>query len=214
MSLLGTNNRIMLIPALVVAICLGALGSAAYENVRNPLFGCFSEWSIGITTLGRSSLVDAMYQDIGRGFSQNYSISSFYSLHETVFAAFLATIIIASKILMPEEMKLIGITDASQRAEVLNKHLRRFVRALTLLIIAFLVFFQVNRSYSEYKNNAIVHVNQAITICAPAISEKEIEGLYGDFSSIRTRADYVALDDKLQAIAKTNDLYFPEFRVY
>ncbi|MCP4365714.1 MAG: hypothetical protein GY800_10515 [Planctomycetes bacterium] len=214
MSLLGTNNRTMLVPALVAAVCIGALGSAAYENIRNPLFGYFSEWSIRITTLGRGDMVDAMYQDIGMGFSQNYSISSFYSLHETVFAAFLATIIIASKILMPEEMKLIGITDTAKRAEVLNKHLRRFVRALTLLIIAFLVFFQVNRSYSEYKNNAIVHVNQAITICAPAISEKEVEGLYSDFSSIRTRADYVALDDKLKAIAKANDLYFPEFRVY
>lgn len=201
--------------SIAFVISLGAAGSVAWENIRNPLFGYFSELSVRITTLWKASLLDSMYQDIGMGFSQNYSISSFYSLHETVFAAFLGAVIIASKILTSKEMMDSSChPDAAKRAEHFNKHFKRFLNALALMIVALLVFFQVNRLYSEYKNNAVLHIHQAITICSPSISEDETKKLYSEFSSIRTRDDYVKLDANLKNIAKQNNLYFPEFRVF
>ncbi len=210
-----TGNLRKIILGLILAIFAGALGSALWENVRDPVFGYFSECSIRITTLGSSALLDAMYQEIGRGFSQNYSISSYYSLHETVFAVFLATVLIASRIFMAKEMEMNGLTaDTSEKTHYLEHRIRRFLYALTVMILALLVFFQICRLSDEYKNNAILHIHQSITICSPFVSANEIEKFYSEFSSIRSRDDYIKLNEKLRTISEKNDLYFPEFKVF
>ncbi len=215
MFTLRSDNTSKIVIGLIGAILVGALGSAVWENLRNPLFGCFSEFSVRITTLWTKTYLDAMYQEIGRGFSQNYSISSYYSLHETVFAVFLATVLIAAKIFMSKKMDMTGsAADTSEKMHYLERRIRTFLTALTLMILALLVFFQICRLSDEYKNNAILHIHQAVTICAPFISETETEGLYSDFSSIRSRDDYIKLDGKLRSIAKKNNLYFPEFEVF
>ncbi|MCQ4574745.1 MAG: hypothetical protein NOU37_05810 [Candidatus Brocadiales bacterium] len=210
-----TGNLRNIILGLILAIFAGALGSALWQSVRNPLFSHFSEPSVIITTLGSSALLDAMYQEIGRGFSQNYSISSYYSLHETVFAVFLATVLIASRIFMAKERNMTNVTaDASEKTHYLEHRIRRFLYALTVMILALLVFFQICRLSDEYKNNAILHIHQSITICSPFVSANEIEKFYSEFSSIRSRDDYIKLDEKLRTISEKNDLYFPEFKVF
>lgn len=208
------DNMPKIIIGLVIAIFAGAVGSAAWENVRDPLFGYFSEVSVTITTLGKDEYVDAMYREVGMGFSQNYSISSYYSLHETVFAVFLATILIAARIFMSRKMRPGNPEDAPEGYDHLRRRLKTFLYALTVMILALLVFFQISRLSSEYKNNAILHIHQAITICSPYISEKEEKVLYSKFSSIRSREDYVKLDRRLQKIADKNNLRFPEFEVF
>ncbi|MFE1744431.1 hypothetical protein [Coleofasciculus sp. H7-2] len=64
-----------------------------------------------------------------------------------------------------------------------------------------------------YKENAIAHIKQAISICSPHLSNLEIKELNSQFARVKTRNDYILLDKKLRELAANNQLDLPKFDI-
>lgn len=60
------------------------------------------------------------------------------------------------------------------------------------------------------KKKAISSFNQHIRVLAPYISEEEKKFIISDFSTMKSQNDYRKIQEKLQGIAKKNDVELPE----
>lgn len=81
-----------------------------------------------------------------------------------------------------------------------------------LIFITFcLILFNIISIW--YKENAIAHIQQAISICSPHLSNLEVKELNSQFAKIKTRNDYFKLDNKLREIAANYQLDLPKFNI-
>ena len=65
-----------------------------------------------------------------------------------------------------------------------------------------------------YKENAIAHIQYALSSYCPYLSSLEVKELNSQFAIIKTRNDYFELDNKLREIAANNQLDLPDFNIH
>jgi len=66
----------------------------------------------------------------------------------------------------------------------------------------------------SYVNSAISYYHQLDAVSAPFIDQSERMSLRSKFAQIKSKQDYVAIIERLQAIAKQNGQSVPEFSIW
>jgi ABC-type Fe3+ transport system permease subunit len=206
------KNKMKIFLGVIVTILLGFIGSGLWEVVGRSILNFCSFIVIKIITLGQTTLLDYIYKDMGKGLSEHYSINAYY------FPLLLFTIVVICvlDILRRKIKKYLSKSQKEQKITPVDKEkrlskLNKLVFYLILLyiflfIVSFSDYFVVN-----YKDRTRTHFKQCVTICAPYITEKENNLLLSEFALIKSKADYINLNNKIKDIAQQYGLDLPKF---
>lgn len=209
MTKFNVNKYLKVVLGVIGAIFLGAIGSGVWENLLSPLMGVCTELAINIITLGKESFLNSIYEDIAKGFSERYSIELYYTVWFLVFSFFLGYFR-ADKFSLKKKAK--NLSD-DEKEKYANRD-KKFTNYLLFFLVLILFSLIIQGSVDRYKNRAIIYIEQSIRICSPYLSQKEINHLFSQFASIKTKEDYIALDENLRDIAGKNDKELPDFEIF
>lgn len=196
------NKVLGTLAGIVSAILLGVLGSAIWELILRPIVT--PQWLnlISIATLGISSIQNGVYRGVATGFDPKLYTSTYYLLQEitliTISIAILASFS-GNKIEQILQRQVIGIK-------------LKYSLAIVLFAVAISIF--IIWSLEVYESEAVSHIQQALTICSPYMSEEKVKEINSEIARIDSRNDYVVLEKKLREIADKQNIEIPNFNIW
>jgi len=201
---------------------MGAVGSALWEIVASPILSGFSGLLMTIGTLGVPALRDEVYIDVARGLHEDPSI--------TLVAMAIGVLGVVLFFLVRSALTAqVGDDDfepdsSAQPARRGDRVWRRrtsssklqggtWAKALAVNVVL-LVMCGVLLSRLFYVNRAIVYFRQCFDAASPYISEQEEEEILGQFSSMQSRADFIAVTGHMERTVRTHGKHWPEFTIW
>lgn len=199
-------------------VILGAVGSGVWEIAGNPLLRFFSNVAVYIVTFGKEILLDSIYEDIGRGYSEVYSIGVFFFLAIIIACLSLIGFIFIRLIFKDLVARFEGEPERERLTKQKVKRMKRRFQYMwyigALFTLLFIILTTTKFLVALYKNGARSHIYQSVTICSPYISEKEEKELLSKFALIKSRNDYINLNNQLKNIAEQNGVELPELEPF
>lgn len=194
--------------AVASALILGAAGSGLWEMLFKPGLGRLGRFLLNLATLGSVTIRDFAYQSA--------------ALDPTPLASLQLIVLLAQ---VPLFLIVLVMTDRPMRRIVRSRLARKAVaggrkepyvayriRTETLYRRLRLLIIGLNLLISLYTLTAAAVLNQAVivyrvfhtdlAICRPHLSNDEWIQLLSRFASMRSKADYEALHERLAAVAK------------
>lgn len=223
-----TGKKLKWLLGAIGVIFLGALGSGLWRWAFEPLSTWFGKSLFTIATLGLESLRDSIYVDVAKGLHEAPSLILLTVLLLIPMFALsgFSSYIVGEKLGRRDVAKL--VSDAEEKFKNLpskereNKirailesatetsH-RKFVVHITAILAVVMVFCLFQLFIINYTNRAITHFQQCYSICRPFLTENQEEDIMSQYACIQSRADYVALIDRLYATAKKQGIKCPDF---
>jgi len=203
-------------------LLMGAVGSALWEILARPVLIGFSALLMTIGTLGVPSLRDNVYVDVARGLHEDPSITlvamAIGALGVILFVLVRSALIAQAghdDFELDSSAQPAGWSDRIWRRRNLNFKLLGGMRETAITInVVLLVVCVVLLSRLFYVNQAIVHFRQCFDAASPYMSEQEEEEILGQFSSMQSRADFIAVTGRLERTVRSHGKHWPEFTIW
>ncbi len=204
------------------AILAGAVGSVIWDIVLKPATIWLSGLLMTLGTLGISTLRDGVYVEVAKGLHEDPSITlvamALGVLGVTLF--FLVRSVVAKPSdtgdFEPSNSGRLGqrFDRIWQRTTTSDANLSGLLRKALATNVVLLVVCTILLSRLFYINRAIVHFRQCFDAATPYLSEQEEEEILGQFSSMQTRAEFVALTTRMEHVARSHGKRSPEFTLW
>lgn len=176
------KKTIKWILGIIGIIFLGAVGSGLWQIGIEPASSWILDALFKITTLGLSYFEDAFYRDVAKGLHEETSIFTLYFIFVgfTIFFGY------------------IWSTTSGDRASKFNKFRQRW-RGLILKILTIYLFSLLVFQYSTItrRNRIITDFRRRFTIAKSLLDEQEEEFLLSKFSMIKSKQDYLNVNNML-----------------
>ncbi len=203
----------------VAAIFAGAVASVIWEVIVTPSIIWFSGLLMTLGTLGIATLRDNVYIEVARGLHEDPSIT-LVAMAIGVLGVVLF-ILVRGIITKPTEHADFESVNSDrpsrhleriwQRTTAPNARLSGLRRTAlgTNVVLFILCLILLSRLF--YINRAIVYFRQCFDAATPALTEQEEEEVLGQFSSMRTRAEFAEVTTRLEHVAHSHGKRTPEF---
>ena len=203
-------------------LLMGAVGSALWQIVARPVLMGLSGLLMTIGTLGIPSLRDDIYVDVAKGFHEDPSITlvamAIGVLGVTLF------FLVRSALTAQAGDHDFELDSSPQPAGWAERIWRRrnssskllggmWEKAVTVNVVL-LVVCVVLLCRLFYVNQAIVYFRQCFDAASPYISDQEEEEILGQFSSMQSRADFIAITGRLERPVRAHGKRWPEFTIW
>jgi multisubunit Na+/H+ antiporter MnhB subunit len=204
------------------AIGAGAVASVIWEVAVKPALVGLSGFLMTIGTLGIAPLRDDVYVDVARGLHEDPGVTlvamALGGLGVVLFflirGVALRTTAHADFELASPESSDKHVGQIWQRSAPSNARLNWWLRKALGANIVLLILCTILLARLSYINRAIVHFRQCLDAATPYLSEQEEEEILGQFSSLRTRAEFVTVTAHLERVARTHGKSIPEFTIW
>jgi hypothetical protein len=205
----------------VAALSAGAVGAVIWETVLKPASIWLSGLLMTLGTLGIATLRDGVYVEVARGLHEDPSITlvamALGVLGVTLF------FLVRSVVTKPGEHAVFEPANSDrqdqrvervwQRATSQTNLSGRLEQAI-LANVVLLIVCTILLSRLFYINRAIVHFRQCLDAATPFLSEQEEEEVLGQFSTMQTKAEFVAVTSRVEHVAHSNSKRTPEFTLW
>ena len=206
----------------VAFILAGAVVSVIWEIAVKPALIGLSGLLMTVGTLGIATLRDDVYVDIARGRHEDPSMTLVaVTLGGLGVILFFLIRTVATRTTNHADFEI-------AYPEFSDKHNERiwqrsapsdakrgwWLRNALYANIVLLISCTMLLARLSYINGAMVHFRQCFDAATPYLSEQEEEDILGQFSSLRTRAEFVAVTTRLERVARTHGKSTPEFTIW
>ncbi len=199
------------------AILAGAVGAVIWEVVLKPVTIWLSGLLMTLGTLGIASLRDNIYIEVARGLHEDPSIT-LVAMALGVLGVLLFMLVRGSvvKSTDPPDFEPANSDRPDHRLERIWQRTTApnpsglLRKALVTNVVLFIVC-TILLSRLFYINRAIVYFRQCFDAATPYLSEQEEEEILGQFSSMQTRAEFIAVTARLEHVAHEHGKRTPEF---
>jgi len=203
-------------------IILGAIGSGLWQVGIQPIFEWISERVLSLTALGFSSLSEAFYRDLAKGFHEESSLLTLWNVQLILFVGFGAYLgsILGDTLVSSHEKRWNNIiekynkltpdtepaliqeirSDYHKYIETLKRSQRnykRYFRICIIFAVFFLSFIYFRAWTVDLRNKRITGFRQTFTLAKPFLNEQEEEAILANFAAIQNRQDYLKVIKKL-----------------
>ena len=169
-------------------------------------------------TLGITTLRDNVYIEIARGLHEDPSIT----LVAMALGVLVVTLFILVRSVVTKTAEQVDFEPAQpvrehrferiwQKTPATNANLSGLLRTVLGTNVVLLILCTILLSRLFYINRAIVYFRQCFDAATPYISEQEEEEILGQFSSMQTRAEFVAVTARVEHVAHGHGRRTPEF---
>ncbi|EDN68264.1 membrane protein [Beggiatoa sp. PS] len=202
----------------VVAIVIGALGSAAWEKIGGPLWESISSLFAITISFFFESYIDYLHADIGKGIEGQ-------SLDPFIMFLFYLLLIVILAIPIYNSFKTIGEWNPDPNAGAFppppdsSQPLSLGWGSVILSIISIVGILFVTSAFvkSHYNEKAILFVERSIDILSPQLYEQnkgwdEILSLQAQYRAVDNAEKYLVLYQKLNQIAQEQKVTLPSFQ--
>ena len=203
----------------IAAILAGAVGSVIWEIVLKPAIIWLSGLLMTLGTLGIVTLRDNVYLEVARGLHEDPSI--------TLVAMALGVLgVMLFFLIRSVVLKTTGTNFEPTNSERSDQRFERvwertnasslsgLQRKVLGATVVLFVLCTILLARLFYINRAIVYFRQCFDAATPYLSEQEEEEILGQFSSMQTRADFVAVTTRVERVAKSHAKRTPEFTIW
>lgn len=205
--------------SIAITIILGAIGSGLWDAALKPLGSKLGGFVFKVLTLNAKRSRDKVYLNAAMG---HHELPSLY--------VFLIVVMVATAPLVASQIKLyslmfevndaidvqIGCADREIenlqecRKEALRDRISSGLYIASLFSIFFVVlifyrFMSINRT-----NLVITYYNQSIKSIRPFVAEEEFQFLERDFSLMKGKVDFDHIMERLDRVAKDNNVSLPD----
>ena len=188
---------------IIGAIVIGVIGSGLWDMLAKPGLSKLSRFFLTLITLGSESARNEAYYNAALDPTAIPSLVILLHLYSLPFI--ILSVLVVSMI-------TIAILRRKHRdSDITSKKTgRRTTLTVVFICIAF-IWLLIGSScgivkFLTYNQSVLIYrvFNANIRICAPYISEMEEKQLRARFAAVRTREDYLTIQDDLQRIAASN----------
>lgn len=193
------KKTIKWILGVIGVVFLGAIGSGLWQIGMEPASSWILDALFKITTLGLSYFEDAFYRDVAKGLHEETSLFALYF----IFIGFM--------IFLGYMWGDIFFGRASKFNKIRQRWRGPILKILTIYLVALLVF---QYSTITRRNRIITDFRRRFTIAKFLLDEQQEEEILGKFSMIKSKQDYLNVNNMLIEMArkKVQDLPSPSVK--
>lgn len=182
--------------AVIGAVIVGTVGSGLWEMLAKPGLSRLGGAFLSLVTMGSESARNQAYAEAALDPTSIPSLIlllHFYTLPFYLAVAFITIYVLDYRRKIRPKAQ---VTKGYKLSNVIS-----WVLLIGLASWGFVKFLTINQSVLIFRT-----FNTNVKICAPYISELSEKQLKAKFASIKTRNDYIALDQEIKKIAESNKI--------
>lgn len=206
------------------ALIIGALGSGLWDVAFKPIFKKLGEALFFVLTFGIKKARDSIYKEAAKGNREQGGIYVARHLSALLSGFLIATCIVFLQVsnkferhdFEENECRSSSVmSEAHECRKELHEEKLEELDDILSFYVPIAVFMAVILMYSSlwmgFVNRVITDFNQYLAICKPCMSHEDVLNIERDFALMDKKEDLEVILEKLNKIAKSNDLRLPRY---